>query len=145
MNHSKQLFSLLKSNRNPMMKYELAHLVLTKEELEQIDYALPLKFVEDCSNLLNMDPRPFMVWIYDREAPIGGRPLNLAERFYQIYENAQNLWDNAQALLIDAQDRGDCYDDDGEMHRDYLRVAHSLDQITLDKREIFGEKLKTEG
>ena len=78
-----------------------------------------------------------MVWIYDAQSPIGGRPFNLAERFYQIYNNAQNLWDNAQALLIDAEDRGETRDDDGNMHRDYLRVAHSLDQITIDKREIF--------
>jgi hypothetical protein len=128
-----------------MTKAELAHLVLTEKELNRIDYALPQRFVEDCRNLLNIDVTPFMVWIYDDQAPIGGRPLNLAERFYQIYNNAQNLWNNTQALLIDAQDRGDCYDDDGEMHRDYLRVAHSLDQITLDKREIFGEKLKVDG
>lgn len=127
-----------------MTKQELANLVLTEGERKNIDYALPQQFVDDIMNMLNIDPRPFFVWSYDNEAPLGGRPINLAERFYQIYNNAQNLWDNTQALLIDAQDRGDCFDDEGEMHRDYLRVAHSLDQITLDKREILGEKLKIE-
>lgn len=124
-----------------MTKQELANLVLTEEERKNIDYALPQQFVNDIMNMLNIDPRPFFIWSYDNEAPLGGRPINLAERFYQIYNNAQNLWDNAQALLIDAQDRGDCYDDEGEMHRDYLRVAHSLDQITIDKHEVLGEKL----
>ena len=118
-----------------MTKQELAELVLTDSEIRRIDYALPRSFVEDCRNLLNIDPKPLFVWIYDENAPIGGRPVCLMDRFFKIYQNAQNLWDNTQALLIDAQDRGDCYDDNGDMYRDYLRVCHSLDQITLDKRE----------
>lgn len=125
-----------------MTKMELAQLVLTPDELKNIDYALPEEFVQDSINLLNVDPRPLYVWCYANST--FGYPLSLAERFYQIYNNAQNLWDNTQALLIDAEERGETRDDDGNMHRDFLRVAHSLDQITIDKREIFGEKLKAE-
>ena len=117
-----------------MTKNELAHLVLTPEELKHIDFALPDQFVKDCVNLLNIDPRPFCVWSH--QGSVGGEQINLAERFCMIYQNAQNLWDNTQALLINARDRGDCYDSEGQMYRDYLRVCHSLDQITLDKRSI---------
>ena len=88
-------------------------------------------------NLLNIDPRPFCVWIYDSEVPISGQPLNLAERFYQIYKNAQLLWDETQAMIIDAQDRGEHIDDEGIYHDDYLRVCNALDTMTLDKRSIF--------
>ncbi len=117
-----------------MIKHEIAQLVLTQEELKHIDYALPNSFVEDYKNLLNIDPQPFFVWCYVNS--IFGYPINLAEKFYMIYQNTQNLWDNTQTLIINAQDRGDCYDNNGNMHRDYLRVCHSLDQITLDKRKI---------
>lgn len=124
-----------------MTKHELAHLVLTPEELKNMDYALPDPFVADCQNL-NIDPRPFFIWCHLDS--VFGYPINLAERFHMIYKHAQKLWDNTQAMIIDAQDRGEHLDDDGKMHDDHLQVCHALDAITLDKREVFGEKIKTE-
>lgn len=58
----------------------LAKLVLTKDELLHIDYRLPEFFIEDCENLLNIDPRNYYVWSFidNRDA---GRPLNLAELY----------------------------------------------------------------
>ena len=122
-----------------MTKNELAQLVLKSEELRRIDYALPDDFVEDCRNL-DIDPRPFFVWCYFDS--IGGYPINLTERFYLIYQNAQKLWDEAQSMIIDTKDRGEHLDNKGKMHDDFERVCHALDTITLDKREVLYDRLK---
>ena len=86
-----------------MTKKNLAELVLTKEELRQIDYALPQNFVEDCKNLLNIDPRPFYVWSYLNE-PIGGYPVSLADRFLQIYGSTPQL---EELIVINAEQEVD--------------------------------------
>lgn len=61
-----------------MTKRELIDLVLTDDEKRNIDTALPQQFVDDCQNLLNIDPRPYFVWSY-MEDNLFGKPLNLAE------------------------------------------------------------------
>jgi len=122
-----------------MTKHELAHLVLTPEELRNFDYALPDSFIKDCQNL-NIDPRPFYVWCHLNS--VFGYPINLTERFFMIYKNAQKLWDETQSMIIDAKDRGEHLDDDGKMHDDFTRVCHALDTLTLDKREVLHNRLK---
>ena len=61
-----------------MTKGELIDIVLTDDEKRNIDIALPQNFVDDCTNLLNIDPRRYYVWSYMSENLIG-EPLNLAE------------------------------------------------------------------
>ena len=61
-----------------MTKGELIDLVLTDDQKRNIDTALPQNFVDDCMNLLNIDPRKYYVWSY-MENNIFGKPLNLAE------------------------------------------------------------------
>ena len=65
-----------------MNKGELIDLVLTDDKKRNIDTALPQQFVDDCQNLLDIDPRPYFVWSY-MEKSIVGSPLNLAELLIQ--------------------------------------------------------------
>lgn len=117
-----------------MTKGELAKLVLTEQELKNIDFALPLNFVEDCENLLAIDVRAYYVWSYI-DTPIGGRPLNLAERYYEKFKGSEILLDSAKCFMADAIDRGECFKEGkkGEMYDDYLGLAHAIDIIELNK------------
>jgi hypothetical protein len=61
-----------------MTKSELIDMVLTDDEKRNIDTALPQNFVDDCINLLDIDPRKHFVWSYMTDKLLG-EPLNLAE------------------------------------------------------------------
>jgi hypothetical protein len=67
-----------------MTKGQLIDLVLADDEKRSIDTALPQNFVDDCINLLNVDPRGYFVWSY-MENKIVGSPLNLAELYVERY------------------------------------------------------------
>jgi hypothetical protein len=79
-----------------MTKGQLIDLVLTDDEKRSIDTALPQNFVDDCINLLNVDPRHYFVWSY-MENSVMGKPLNLAElyveRFLSIHASSGNIID----------------------------------------------------
>ena len=124
-----------------MTKGQLAGLVLTKEELTKIDFALPDMFVVDCKNLLNIDPKPFYVFSYMENK--FGKPVNLAELFYFMYQHVPDLVDAVRQLLIDAIDRGECWDTEQyrasdhrkeNMYNDWRAVANALDQIDDDRQ-----------
>lgn len=117
-----------------MTKYELCQLVLTPEELKSYDIALPYNFVQDCQNLLNVDPTPFTIWCY--KDSIGGYPINLAERFYETYSRAQQLWDMAQNVMYETQQRGDHADEDGKPYQEFLKLAYVLDAMNQDRINI---------
>lgn len=123
-----------------MTKSELAQLVLSKDELKGYDITLPQMFVDDCQNLLSIDPRPYFIWCY--KDSIIGKPVNLAERFYLKYQHAEELIDAGNNLLTDAIERNECWDTDnvppserkqGNMFDDYRTLAIALDQIHYDK------------
>lgn len=61
-----------------MTKGELIDMVLTDDEKRYIDTALPQNFVDDCENMLDIDPRKYYVWSYMSDK-LMGEPLNLAE------------------------------------------------------------------
>ncbi len=118
-----------------MTKNDLAKLVLTADEYASMDIALPQNFVDDCKNLLDINVRPFYVWCYNNN--IGGFPINLTERFYQLYQSAPSLREAAVKLLVDAKDRGECWPDDisekfrdtRTMYNDYLHLSLAIEQI----------------
>ena len=83
-----------------MTKTELAKLVLTEEEFNSSDMALPEMFVTDARNLLNIDVRPYYVWCYAHNK-VAGEPINLAERFYQMYQRIPYLLKAAEEKVID--------------------------------------------
>jgi hypothetical protein len=70
-----------------MTKLELAKLVLSEEELNNIDVALPQSFVDDCMKI-GIDPRFGFVWCYHDS--IAGYPLDLMLKFYLKYH--KNVW-----------------------------------------------------
>ena len=76
-----------------MTKEKLAKMVLTEEELKQIDYALPQPYVDHCNVLDMPDPRPYQVWMYTDS--IGGEPINLAERFVEKFSKLPHIIGNA--------------------------------------------------
>jgi hypothetical protein len=124
-----------------MTKYELAQLVLNEEELPYIDTTLPQLFVDDCINLLNIDPRPLTVWFNKK---VGGYPINLAERFYMKYRNVEKLRKASETLLVDAIDRDEVWPehvmtkDKNKYHMfdDWRELAFALDQMEFDKDHL---------
>lgn len=119
-----------------MTKKELAELVLSPEELQKVDMSLPQNFVKDCENLLGRDYMEIVfsyVWSYI-DGSIGGKPLNLVQRFFYRYQYAEELKKASEALLVDAMDRGECWDRDEEgepMYDNYLALSNALDKIEL--------------
>lgn len=75
-----------------MTKQELTQLVLTEEELKNIDYALPQDWVNELMEN-RIDPRPYFVWDYNENKY--GQPLNLAERFVEKFNNLPKAIGNA--------------------------------------------------
>lgn len=69
-----------------MTKGELIDKVLTDDEKRNIDTVLPQNFVDDCQNLLNIDPRKYYVWSYMSDKFMG-EPLNLAELLIERCKN----------------------------------------------------------
>ena len=78
-----------------MTKEKLAKMVLTDEEIDNIDYALPQNYVDHCMNNLLPDPRPYQVWYYNEDRI--GSPINLAERFLEKFSRLPHIIGNADA------------------------------------------------
>jgi hypothetical protein len=95
-----------------MTKGEFAKIVLTNEELKSIDYALPQMFVDDCMNLLGINPRPYFVWSYIDDKTTG-KPLNLAELYAERF-----LSINPMNNIIDENERSD----NGSQRRDMYEI-----------------------
>jgi hypothetical protein len=65
-----------------MTKQEIAELVFTKDQLRNIDFAIPMEWAD---KMRDMGVQPFWyVWSYN-EHRISGAPVNLAEKFMEKY------------------------------------------------------------
>jgi len=82
-----------------MTKNELAKLVLSDKEYKDCDMALPQYFVDKIGDDFNIDPRGFYVWLYTDIDKVIGKPVDLAKRFYQMYQDAPKLFTAAKEAI----------------------------------------------
>lgn len=125
-----------------MTKKELAELVLSRDELANIDYTPPQNFVDDCENLLGIDVRPYYVWDYSKNK-IGGQPLNLAERFFMAMQSAPDLLKAVGEVLIQEELKGEpsAFHKVLRLHYDHMidLIAYArLSNTVLDRPEESG-------
>lgn len=72
--------------------------------------------------------RPY-TWIYAKDrAVVGAHDLfEMREADAKLIESAPELFEAAESLLIDAMDRGECFDEDtGEMFDDYKALYETV-------------------
>lgn len=109
-----------------MTKGELMDLVLSEDELRNTDPAIPQKLFDELREL-GVEPHGRFVMVYTDK---GGTLVDLYERFYHMFNRANDLLEAAQEVLEDAMDKEDAWPSESS-HND-----HTMDNLISPYREL---------